>query len=456
MYDIVLKGGTIYNCNDEKHADIGIKQGKIEKIGEISQTANLEIDAKDHIIIPGVIDPHTHMGIPMMGTYSVDDFKSGSVAASYGGVTTIIDFTVQEKGDTLLSSLERRLKKAKSSHVDYSVHVNITEFYPGFLKDMAKVMSRGIKSFKLFLAYAIRVDDGTLIDVMRTAKSLDGIVMLHAENGIVIDHFISEFVKKGLTSTIYHGLSRPPFTEEDAVGRAILFSEYTGASLYLVHMTTARAKRRIKKAKSQGIRVYGETCPQYLYFTEDIYKKEYGFLYLASPPFRKIKDVEALWKGLIDGTFDTIGTDHAPFTASQKKSAGGKFHLTPNGLSVIEFLLPSIYTGFIKRNLPLHLMPCLLAHNQAQIFGLSHKGTIAEGYDADIAVIDPAYKKKIIPSELHSVSDYSIFQGMEMYGIPRYVMARGDMLINNYNFVGFEHRGKFVKAEPGKLSGQLF
>ncbi len=445
-FDIVIKNALIVNHNRTERADIGVKGEKIEKIGTITEEANIEISGEGKIVFPGIIDPHTHMGIPMMDTFSVDNFKTGSYAAAHAGVTTIIDFTVQNPGDTLLSSFERRRHEARISHVDFAIHVNITSFYNGFLDDMEKVAEKGARSFKVFFAYSFKISDELFLRVQEKAKDINALILLHAENGAIIDYLIKRNIERGHTTPFYHGISRPVFTEEDAVQRAILITEYTNSSLYIVHMTSKRGLKRVKEAKKRNVRVFAETCPQYLYFTDDVYKRPDGHYFIASPPLRKKEDVEYLWEKIKDGTMDTIGTDHAPFTKEQKDRYRGMFYKTPNGLSVIEFSMPSIFTKVIERKLPITTIARLMSYNPAKIFGLEGKGEIKEGADADIVIVDPSFKKVVSPP-YKSASDISPFEGLTMRGIPEYVILRGKFLIKEYLFVGHEVKGRYLEQK---------
>lgn len=445
-FDIVIKDALIVNHNSVKRADIGIKGDRIEKIGSITESATLEIPGETKIVFPGIIDPHTHMGIPMMDTYSVDNFKTGSYAAAHAGVTTIIDFTVQNPGDTLLTSFERRRHEARLSYIDFALHVNITEFYDGFLNDMEKVAEKGAKSFKVFFAYSFRIPDEVFLQVQEKTKQINALTLIHAENGAIIDYLIKRNIKRGHISAPYHAISRPVFTEEDAVSRAILITEYAKSSLYIVHMTSKNSVMRVKEAKKRNVNVFAETCPQYLYLTSDVYQKPNGHYFIASPPLRTQEDVEYLWDSIKDGTIDTIGTDHAPFTKEQKNKHQGVFYKTPNGLSIIEYSMPTIFTKVIEKKLPITTIAKLMSFNPARIFGLENKGEIKEGNDADLVIVDPSYKKKVSPP-YKSVSDISPFEGMTLRGIPQYVILRGKFLIKDYLFVGHDIKGKYLEQK---------
>ncbi len=445
-FDRVIKDIRIINHDGTQIADIGIKGERIEKIGTITERAKEEINGEGKIAFPGIIDPHTHMGIPMMDTFSVDNFHTGTAAAARSGVTTIIDFTVQNKGDTLLSSFERRRHEARLSHVDYALHVNITEFYDGYLDDMVKVAEKGARSFKVFFAYSFRISDDEFLRLQERAKEIGALVLVHAENGSIIDFLMKRNIQRGHLSPMYHGISRPVFTEEDAVMRSILITEYVKSTLYIVHMTSKRGVMRVKEAKERGVKVFAETCPQYLYFTEDAYKRPDGHYFIASPPLRKEEDTEYLWSALKGGTIDTIGTDHAPFTKEQKDRYKDTFYRVPNGLSVIEFSMPSIFTKLVEKKMPLTIIPRVMSYNPAKIFGLSGKGKIKEGNFADIAVIDPKYKKKVEPP-YYSVSDISLFEGMVLRGIPQHILLRGNYLIKDYIFVGHDVKGKYLEQK---------
>ncbi|OYD13668.1 dihydropyrimidinase [candidate division WOR-3 bacterium JGI_Cruoil_03_44_89] len=457
--DTVIKNGTIVTHRRTFRSDIGIRAGKIARIAE-SIPGKKIIDASGMLIFPGIIDAHTHMETLVFaescgkGIISSDDFYTGTRAAAAGGVTTIIDFTIQNKGESLKDSIIRRKRQAdKKVYIDYSLHCNITDFDGNFLEEISSIIESGISGFKVFMAYRndeIMVSDENLRLLLAETRKYGGVVQVHAENGFLLDYFVDKFREEGKSKPIFHAKSRPDYVEEEAVVRAIKLAEETDGGLYLVHLSTEKSIEAVRWAKQKSIKVFAETCPQYLLLNEGVYERENGRYYITSPPLRGDNDREALWKGIEDGIIDVIATDHCPFTCAQKDGGENIFFKIPNGLPGVETLLPTMYSeGVIKRGLELTQLVKLLCYNPARIFGLyPKKGAIEEGSDADLVIFNLEEEMTMSASSLHSNTVFSPYEGLKIKGIPEITISRGEIIYEREKFFGEKGRGQFVKAKP--------
>jgi len=448
--DLILRNCRFFHRGEIIEGDIGIEGEKIEDIGDLrGKRATTEIDVKGKLTLPGVIDSHTHFGLEMMGERSPDDFFVGTRGALYGAVTTIIDFTEQAKGETLQASFLRRKNEAKGKiWTDFSLHINFTDFSTDWKSDVEKLISEGVKSFKFFTAYRKRglmASDDELFEAFSFIGSLGGVAMVHAENGDLVDFFTEKLVKEKRTEPIYHARSRPNFVEAEAISRVIYIAEATGCPLYIVHVSTKEGLEEVKRGKERGVKIFAETCPQYLLLTEEKLKGPRGVYYIATPPLRTEEDNEALWEGVIRGTIDVISTDHAAYSKEQKERGGGEFQNTPNGLPGVETLFPLIYTeGVLKRGLTLERLVELLSINPSRIFGLENKGEIERGMDADIIVVDEESELTLQDEFLHGGVDFCPYEGISVKGLPWLVLRRGEILLKENVFRGKSPSGKFV------------
>ena len=454
MKKILIKNGRIVSSRQVVTGDLLIEGQTVAQMAEEINDPRAEvIDAAGKYVFPGFIDAHTHMGIPIRGTRSADDFDSGTLAALYGGVTTVIDFTVQEPGESLVHSLQRRMDWAKGkANVDYTFHCNITDLDEARLEEIPQIIERGVISFKLFTAYkeaGMQLDDEQILNVLWKAKLSGGTIMFHAENGHLI-HFLTEkFITHGKTSAAHHPLSRPPEAEIEAVWRITALNQFIQCPIYFVHLTTAEAVQIAHSARERGQPVYLETCPQYLVFDHTVYQREDGHRYIAAPPFRSRRDQDYLWQGLQTGQIDVVGTDHCPFTTEQKEMGRRQFHLTPNGLAGVETLFPLLYSlGVVNKRLSLPRLVSLIAEEPARLFGLyPQKGTLRPGSDADVVIFDPEGKRTISAQSLHSATDWTQYEGLEITGQIDSVLLRGEWLLKKRKLQSENlHRGKFVKA----------
>jgi dihydropyrimidinase len=463
---LLIKSGLVVTSTGSYKSDVFVKDEKIVAIGsslppEYERIAEEVVDASGKYVLPGTIDPHTHMDMPFIGTKSTDDFLTGTVAAACGGITSLIDFEVLGKGITIKSAIEAKKPLAEGKAViDYGFHPCITEANDTILEEIKDAIEvYGTPSFKLFMTYAFRADDYTLIKVLKKVKECGGLVQLHAENHSMMQIMHERFEKEGKLELYYHPMSRPNIVEEEAVQRAIYFTEFTDSQLYIVHLSSKEGLNRIIKARDKGLRVYSETCPQYLLLDDSCYKKPNweGAKYIMSPPLRTKESNEALWNGIATGDVQTIGSDHCPFNFHGIKDMFGKddYKKIPNGAPGVETILMLMHSeGVVKGRISLEKMVEVTSTNVARMFGMKDKGEIAVGKDADIVVFDPKQKFTISCEKLHMNVDYNPYEGMEITGMPQMVFSRGKKVAqwykNHVEFIGKAGAGRFIKREPFK------
>jgi dihydropyrimidinase len=457
---VLIKGGTIVTATGRYIADVYTEDDKIKTIGkDLDVEADETIDAAGKYVLPGAIDPHTHISMPFMGTSAQDDYETGTISAACGGVTTVVDFDLQQKGESLLEALERKKSWAEGkAAVDFSLHPAVMDPRPEVIEEVKKaILDYGTPSFKIFMVYDFRVDDATMIKLLEETKKYGGLVQVHAENVYIIQHMNEVLEREGKLAPYYHAVSRPNIAEEEAVSRAAKMVELTGSRIYIVHLSSKEGLFKVKEARDQGIDVFAETCPQYLLLNEDRYKEAdfNGAKYVMSPPLRTEESSEALWGGLKGGDLQVVATDHCPFDFHGKKDMFGKddYKKIPNGAPGIETLLMLMHTeGVVKGRISLERMVDVLSTGTARMFGLKDKGEIIVGKDADIVVFDPDQKFTITQDKLHMNVDYTPYEGMEMTGMPYAVYSRGKRVAEwndgQVAFVGEIGRGRFVKREP--------
>ncbi|MDX2448695.1 MAG: dihydropyrimidinase [Desulfobacterales bacterium] len=455
-----IKNGTIVTSTGRYVADVYAEGDKIKSIGkDLDVVADEIIDAKGKYVLPGAIDPHTHISMPFMGTSAQDDYETGTISAACGGVTTVVDFDLQQKGESLLEALERKKSWAEGkAAVDFSLHPAVMDPRPEVIEEVKKaILDYGTPSFKIFMVYDFRVDDATMIKLLEETKKYGGLVQVHAENVYIIQHMNEMLEKEGKLAPYYHAVSRPNIAEEEAISRAIKMVELTGSRIYIVHLSSKEGLFKVKEARDHGIDVFAETCPQYLLLNEDRYKEAdfNGAKYVMSPPLRTEESSEALWGGLKGGDLQVVATDHCPFDFKGKKDMFGKddYKKIPNGAPGIETLLMLMHTeGVVKGRISLERMVDVLSTGTARMFGLKDKGEIIVGKDADIVVFDPDQKFTITQDKLHMNVDYTPYEGMEMTGMPYAVYSRGKRVAEwngeQLAFVGKIGRGRFLKREP--------
>ena len=461
---LVIRGGTIVNAAERFEADVKVEGRTITAIGsDLPKGAgDTVIDAAGRYVLPGFIDPHVHMELPFMGTVSIDDFETGTASGIAGGTTSIIDFCIPAPGTSLIDGLKTWKERAAKATTDYSFHMAITGWGENTANEMRTVVrDHGITSFKVFMAYkgAIMVDDHALYQVMKVAAETGAVVTVHAENGDVVWNLQRELVAKGLTGPEYHPVSRPSAVEGEATERALTMARLHDAAAYIVHMTCRESVRALERAKIDGQRCYGETCPQYLLLDDKVFDAPDfgGSTYVMSPPIRprNLGHHEALWSGLSNGMLDSVGTDHCPFTHEQKKMGAKDFTKIPNGAAGIEDRLAILYThGVVGGRFSLEKLVDLGATAPARIFGLSKKGTVAVGMDADLVIFDPNGKGVRSARTHHSKADRSIFEGFDVKGKVERTIVGGRVAFENGKLMAEKGSGRFIARKPTHFARQ--
>lgn len=449
--NLIIKNGTIVTSSESYIADVSINNGKIVAIGTgFSEQGAKVVDASGKLVLPGAIDAHTHLAMPFGGTVSSDNYLAGTRAAACGGVTTVFDYPMQKKGNGILETIKGRQEMCDSEAcVDYAFHCIITDLNDGTILDEFKeAVDYGISSFKCFLVYkkeGMMVDDATLVKILLKAKEVGAITNIHAENPDVIDLNIEKFLKEGNTSAWYHYLSRPEYVEAEADKRAVHWAKSVEAPLYIVHMADKEGLEAAIEAKMDGHEIYIETCPQYLEFTCDVYKREDGRNFVCSPPMKGQESQDALWKAIKTGAIDTVATDHCPFQSYEKDWGKDDFSKIPNGCAGVENLYPYMLSAANEGKITFNRAVELCSFNPAKIFGCTEKGSICVGKDADIVIYDPNKDFTISVSNMHSDYDHTIWEGKTLHGYPVQTYVRGNLVYDNGEFVGKPGLGQFVK-----------
>ncbi|MDL4842227.1 dihydropyrimidinase [Aquibacillus rhizosphaerae] len=462
MAQKIIKNGTIVTASDTFQADILIENEQISMIcQDLSFDGAESVDATGCYVFPGGIDPHTHLEMPFGGTVSKDDFETGTIAAAFGGTTSVIDFCITRKGESLRNPIREWHAKSKDKAViDYGFHLMIGEINEDVLNELPLILEEeGITSFKVFMAYknVFQADDGTLFQTLKTAKELGALVMVHAENGDVIDHLVKDALEAGNTDPIYHALTRPPEAEGEATGRATLLTGLAKSQLYVVHVSCDESAQKIKEAREKGYDVWGETCPQYLVLDQTYMEKPNfeGAKYVWSPPLREKWNQDKLWNALKNGYLQTIGSDQCSFDFKGQKDLGkGDFTKIPNGGPMIEDRFSILFSEGVKKGrITLNQFVDITSTRIAKLFGLyPKKGTISVGADADIVIFDPTVERTISVDTHHMAVDYNAFEGMEITGEPITVLSRGAFVIKDKQFVGSLGAGNYLKrAHYGKM-----
>jgi dihydropyrimidinase len=449
----LIRNGRVVTAVDDYRADVLIEDEVVSVIGaRLEMEADLVIDAAGKLVIPGGIDPHTHMELPFGGTEASDDFRTGTIAAAHGGTTTIIDFAVQYKGESLTEGLDHWHEKAEGkTAIDYGFHLITTDLEDERVPEMHRLIDEGVTSFKLFMAYpgVFLVDDATIFRAMTAAGERGGLICMHAENGIVINEIIKRALAAGRTAPKYHALTRPTIAEAEGVHRAIAIAEMAEAPVYIVHLSCADALKQVREARDRGIPAFAETCPQYLFLSIDDYGEGFeGAKYVMTPPLRERWNQSELWKGLRMDDLQVISTDHCPFCMKEQKELGrDDFSKIPNGAPGVEHRVPLIFNGAcIEQGFSLNRFVELTSTAAAKMFGLfPKKGTIAVGSDADIVIFDAEKEQTISASTHHMNVDYSAYEGKTIRGVVETVLSRGRVVIENGEYKGKPGDGRFLK-----------
>ncbi len=450
----VIKNGTIVTADLTYKADVLIEDGKIAKIGQ-GLSGDKVLDATGCYVMPGGIDPHTHLEMPFMGTYSADDFDSGTRAALAGGTTMVIDFALPSPGQGLLDALSMWHNKSTRAHCDYSYHMAITWWSEQVFDEMAEVVDRGITSFKHFMAYkgALMVNDDELFASFRRCAELGALPMVHAENGDVVAELSARLLAEGNRGPEAHAYSRPPQVEGEATNRAIMIADMAGVPLYVVHTSCEESHEAIRRARMQGKRVYGEPLIQHLTLDESEYFNadwDHAARRVMSPPFRNKQHQDSLWAGLSAGSLQVVATDHCAFTTDQKRFGRDDFTRIPNGTGGLEDRMPMLWThGVNTGRITMNEFVAVTSTNVAKIMGMyPRKGAVLEGADADLVVWDPQAEKTISASRQQSAIDYNVFEGQKVKGLPRFTLTRGHVAVTEGAMSSEEGHGKFIAREP--------
>ena len=454
-FDTIIRNGSVVTATDTFVADVAILGGKISAIGSNlpAENASQVIDAAGKLVMPGGIDVHTHLDMPFGGTTSADDFETGTRAAVFGGTTTLIDFAIQYKGQALRQAFDTWMKKASNKAVcDYAFHCIVTDITGGQLSEMNDLVREGVTSFKLFMAYpgVFMLDDGSIFKALQTTSQNGGMVCMHAENGSAIDVIVQQALAEGKKSPKYHALTRPTTAEAEATARAIALAEMAGAPIYIVHLSCNDALEKVREARDRGLPVYAETCPQYLYLSIENFDVPgfEGAKYVFTPPLREKWHQEKLWNGLKRDHLQVVSTDHCPFCFKEQKELGkDDFTKIPNGGPGIEHRLSLIFSGGVASGrFSANRFVELVSTTPAKLFGLyPRKGTIAVGSDADIVIFDAKRKHTISAKTHHMRVDYSMFEGIQVTGIPDAVLSRGKVVMSDGKFLGRAGAGEFLR-----------
>ena len=450
----VIKGGTVVTADLSYAADVLIEGGQITAIGP-GLSGDRVLDATGCFIMPGGIDPHTHLEMPFMGTYSADDFESGTRAALAGGTTMVVDFALPSPGQGLLDALQMWDNKSGRAHCDYSYHMAVTWWGQQVFDEMQAVVDRGITSFKHFMAYkgALMVNDDELFASFRRVGDLGGVAMVHAENGDVVAELSARLLAEGNTGPEAHAYSRPPQVEGEATNRAIMVADMAGVPLYVVHVSCEDSHEAIRRARQQGKRVWGEPLIQHLTLDEREYFNpdwDHAARRVMSPPFRNKLHQDSLWAGLQSGSLSCVATDHCAFTTDQKRTGIGDFTKIPNGTGGLEDRMPMLWThGVNTGRLTPNEFVAVTSTNIAKILNMyPKKGAVLVGADADLVVWDPEAEKVISAKGQQSSIDYNVFEGQRVKGLPRYTLSRGVLSWNDGKIESREGQGEFVARAP--------
>jgi dihydropyrimidinase len=459
--DLVIKGGTVISPWGRQKLDIMVDKGKIVALGDVGAAkADRVIDATGKMVIPGGIECHTHHENAFQGAVGGDDFYGGSVAAACGGTTTMMDFSITLKGNMPLDFLKKRISMAEERGIvlDFSFHCCLTEINPEILAQIKDVIDYGAASFKVYMIYRkeeMMLDDGQLMALMDVATKHGGLVGVHAENAAIAEYRTDLLLKNGRTRWTDHPVAKPNIVEAEAIQRAALLAKEMGTGMYIYHMSTKEGVDICRNAHLNNQPLYAETCPHYLTFTEDVYNREDGYLYLISPPLRKQADIDALWKGMADKAVKVTSTDHAPFTLKEKQmnmkwdDQGNiiqEYHTVANGGPGIEMKLPTLINGVSNGKLTWEQLVFANSYGAARIFGFyPQKGLIEVGADADIVIVDPEKEVNLTNSMLHMNVEYTLYEGLHYKGWPVMTISRGTVLMENGEFVGPKGHGKYIK-----------
>lgn len=446
--DLLIKNGCIVTDSEMFQADVGIKDGKIAQIGtDIAPDSGTEtVDAAGKLVLPGAVDVHTHLAMPLAGAITSDDYYAGTRAAACGGTTTVFDFVLQDFGETMVDAVKRRDKLcAPNAVVDYAYHVAVKDVSGGLLDSIEDAARFGVPSFKVFMVYDFGVTDGVFYQVLRKARECGALISVHAENNEMVKTLTAEYLKEGKTSAWYHYMSRPEFVEAEADLRAIQWAKALNAPLYIAHLANKDGVEAVTRARDGGYEIYAETCPHYLEFTREVYKREDGRNFVCSPPMKGEESRLALWEAIRRGDISTIASDHCPFQSCEKDWGRDDFSRIPNGCGGVETRYPYMLSAANTGKISFEKAVALCAANPAKIFGCKNKGGVAVGKDADLVIYDPAMDFTVTNDKMHSDCDHTIWEGVRLKGYPVRTYSRGKLVYDNGVFTGEKGWGRFVR-----------
>jgi dihydropyrimidinase len=447
-YDLVIKNGAVVTAVSTTQADIGIIGEKIAAIGQ-DLRGKREIDAAGKLVTPGAVDVHVHLEMPIGDFISTDDFYTGTRAAAFGGTTTIIDFIETAPDETMLAALAARRAKADPKVlIDYGLHMTIGPTDIAKLDQIPEVYAAGCASFKLYMAYGLRLHDGELLQALTAVCDVDGLPVVHAENWDVICALIAQNVAGGRVEPHWHPRSRPALLEGEAAARVIDIADYVGTRLYIFHVSCQETVAQIAAARLRGLPIYGETCPQYLLLDWNLYDRPgvAGALPVCSPPIREQAQQANLWQALAQENLQVVSTDHCPFALNEKESRLGNYSQIPGGVPSIEIRFGAVYQRGVQAGLlTLNQWVAACCTRPAQLFGLPQKGDIAVGFDADLVIFDPERPFTVTPSSLHEAAGWSLYEGMSFLGWPQTTLSRGEIIVDDGMLLAQPGRGQFVK-----------
>ncbi|MDQ7822198.1 MAG: dihydropyrimidinase [Candidatus Eremiobacteraeota bacterium] len=457
MGDFVLKGGTVVTAGSLFSADVAVKGEKVAALGDIPGEENV-LDVRGKLVLPGALDAHVHFHLPIGGgTYSADDFATGGRSAALGGVTTVFDFVHAGPGEEPLAALQARMAEARECPVDYGLFYCISEHTPSMETAVPELIRTGIASFKIYTTYrpaGIYLDDGGCARLLRLCAEHGGMASIHAENDTMIEAAIEEASENNELSPPWHGKTRPPFTEGEAIRRMAYLAKKTGAIIHIMHVSSGEGLGEVIRAQQEGIALTAETCPHYLLFDESKLEGPDGCLYTMTPPLRTPRDQSLLWEGLVNDHLQFVTTDHCPFTRAQKECSKDDFRKIPKGVGGVGTLVPLMYSeGTAMGRISIVKMVELLSENPARRYGLwPWKGALLPGSDADITVLAPEDSWVVTKDETGSAADYSIFSGMSLKGRIEQVYRRGSLLVDRGKYLPPASPGQFLprRVMPGR------
>lgn len=453
MYDLVIKNGQLHLSRSLIKADLAVMGERIAAIGT-GFHGKEEIDARGMYVLPGVIDPHTHINLDMGGTITSDNFYNGTVAAAAGGITTIIDFTNSSSPHrTIPDDINARLQSASESVIDFGFHAEVTGWLPGDEWQIRKAIEMGVSSFKFFTTYSDsgrRSDSDVLYHAFREIADMRALALVHCEDDDLIKGILNRMTSQDLSRMSKFSYSRPSAAEASSIAQVIFYAKMTGSNLHIVHVSSSLGIEELRRGQSEGVSVTGETCPQYLLLDNSLYETDHGYLYSIAPPLRETEDRYSLWDAISKGTLSFVASDHCQYRKEQKEWQGS-FPRLPKGLPGTETMLPLIFSeGVMKNRLPLEDLAKILSENAAKVYGLfPQKGILGIGSDADLVIFDPSAEWTIHASDLHMKTDFSPYEGLTVQGKAIATISRGELIFYKGEFIGNMGRGNFLKRKTG-------